>query len=164
MALAALFIAGTAVQAYGQYQQGEAFKQQGETEQEILDYNASIKDREADAALERNRAEALRFQREGEELQGKQRVALAKGGVLTSSGSPALLMEDTARNLDIDRMSILREGFLAKSSLQQEAEGIRYQGRAADRRGTNLRTASRIKTATTLLGGFKSFAAGGAFS
>ena len=94
-------------------------------------------------------------------MQGRQNVALAKGGVLTSSGSPALLMEDTANNLEIDRQSILREAFLNRSTLEQQGEGLRYEGRAARARGRNLKTASDIKTATTLLGGFKGFAAGG---
>ena len=161
MALPLMFIAGTAMQVVGQFQQGQALKDQAETEQDILNYNASIKDREAKAAEERGRAEALKFQREGQELQGRQNVALAKGGVLTSSGSPALLMEDTANNLEIDRQSILREAFLNRSTLEQQAEGLRYEGRAARARGRNLKTASDIKTATTLLGGFKGFAAGG---
>ena len=61
---AAVFIAGAAISAYGQFQQGQAIQDQAEAEQDILNYNASIKDKEAKAALERGRAEALKFQRE----------------------------------------------------------------------------------------------------
>ena len=159
-----MFIAGTALSAFGQYQQGVAMQQQAEAQQDILNYNAEIKDREADAALERSRAEALRFQREGEQLQGAQKVALAKGGVLTSGGTPALLMETTADALDQDRMSILREGFLAQSTKQQEAEGLRFQGRAAASRGKNFRTASYLNVGTSLLSSGSQFMKGGRFA
>ena len=137
---------------------------QAEAEQDILDYNASIKDREAKAAAERGRAEALKFQREGEQLQGAQQVAIAKGGVLSSTGSPALLMETTADTLEQDRQSILREGFLAQSTLEQEGEGLRFQGRAAKARGQNARTASYIKTGSSLLSSGTSFMKGGSFA
>ena len=164
MGLAAVFIAGTAMQAIGQYNQGRALKDQAEAEQDILNFNADIKDREAKAQLERSRAEALRFEREGEQLQGRQQVALAKGGVLSSTGTPALLMETTADTLDQDRMSILREGFLAQATKEQEAEGLRFQGRAARSRGRNMKTASDLSIGTSLLTSGASFMKGGSFA
>ena len=88
-----LLIAGAGVQAYGQYQQGQAAEAQGKAEQEILEYNAKLKEREAAAELERARAEAIAFGKEGEALLGTQQVSLAKGGVLTQAGTPALLLE-----------------------------------------------------------------------
>ena len=147
---------GVALDTLGQYNQGRALKQQAEAEKDILDFNAQIKDREAKAALDRARAEAAVFQREGEELQGRQQVALAKGGVLTSTGTPMFVMEDTARELEADRMSILREGFLAQSTKEQEAEGLRFEGRAARARGRNLKLGSDLRTATTGLSGARS--------
>jgi len=151
---ALLMVAGTGISAYGQYQQGQALYDQAKTEQKILDYNASIKDKEADLALQRSRAQAQQFKEEGDQVLASQNVAIAKGGVLSSSGTPSLLMETTADTLDADRRSILAEGFINKSFLNSEAEGLRYQGRAALSRGKNLRTASYINVGTTLLTGF----------
>ncbi len=148
--------AGAGVQAYGQYQQGKAAEAQGKAEQEILNYNAKLKEREAAAELDRARAEAIRFEKEGEALQGTQQVQLAKGGVLTEVGTPALLLEKTAQELEADRRQILREGFLAQSFRESEAEGLRFEGRAAKARGKNLATASKFQAAGTLLTGFGS--------
>lgn len=144
-------IAGGGLMAYGQYQQGQAAAAQGKMEQDIMDYNAKIKEREAAAELERSRAEAAKFSKEGEELQGRQQVSLAKGGVLTATGSPALLLEETAQNLESDRRMILREGLLSESFRMSEAEGLRYQGRAAKASGLNARIASRYAAAGTIL-------------
>ena len=165
-----LMLAGTAVSAYSQYQQGQAMESQGDSalnealaEQQLHEYNAKLKEREAAARLASSREEARQFAREGEALKGSQQVNLAKGGVLTAGGSPALLMEDTARELELEKNQILREGFLAESFAKSEAEGLRYQGRAAAVRGENIKrgyeAAGRGKTlqaAGTLLTGFGS--------
>ncbi len=144
-------IVGGGIQAYGQYQAGKAAEAQGKAEQQIAEYNAKLKEREAAAELERSRAAAERFEREGEALQGTQVVTLAKGGVLTTVGTPALLLEETAQELEADRMQILREGFLAQSFRETEAGGLRFEGRAALARGRNIRRASTLQAGGTLL-------------
>lgn len=149
-------VAGTGAMAYGQYQSGKAAEAQGKAEQEIANYNAKLKEREAAAELERSRAEALRFEKEGEALLGTQKAKIAKGGVLATEGTPALLLEQTEMELEADRMSILEEGFLRKSFMESEAEGLRFSGRAAKARGKNLMSAARFKAAGTLLTGFGS--------
>ena len=150
--------AGAGIQAYGQYQQGKAAEAQGKAEQAILNYNAQLKERQAAAELDRARAEALRFEKEGEALLGTQQVALAKGGVLTTVGTPALLLEQTAQELEADRMSILTEGFLAKSFRESEAEGLKFEGRAAKARGKNIKRGARLAAGGTLLTGIGSAA------
>jgi len=149
--IVALMTIGGGIQAYGQYQQGKAAEAQGKAEQELANYNAKLKEREADAELERSRAEAKQFEREGRYLQGEQKVAIAKGGVLATEGSPALLLEETERDLELDRLAILKEGFLAQSFRKTEAEGLKFSGRAAKARGQNIKTASRFQAAGTLL-------------
>jgi hypothetical protein len=148
-----LAVMGAGVTAYGKYQQGKAAEAQAEAEQDILNYNATLKERQAAAELERSRAEARRFQREGEALTAEQVTGFAKGGVLTQ-GTPALVLETTAQELEADRMAILREGFLAESFRRSEAEGLRYEGRAARARGRNIRRGSTLAAAGTLLTGY----------
>lgn len=148
-----LLIAGVGIQAYGQYQQGKAAEAQGKAEQAILNQNAALKERQAAAELERSRAEALRFEKEGEALLGTQQVRLAKGGVLTTAGTPALLLELTAQELEADRLQILKEGFLEESFRKSEAAGLRFEGRAAKARGKNIKRASRFAAAGSLLTG-----------
>lgn len=151
-----LIIVGAGLMAYGEYQQGQAAKAQGETEQELLNYNAKLKEREADAERERARLAAEQFGKEGEALLGTQQVQLAKGGVLTTIGTPALLLEETALNLNKDRLTILKEGYLAGSFRESEAEGLRYQGRAAKAAGINTARGANLQAAGTLLTGFGS--------
>lgn len=146
-------VAGAGLQAAGMVQQGIAAKEQAETEQEIMDYNASLKEREAQAELARSREEARQFEEAGKGLLAEQRVGFAKGGVLTTTGTPAIVFEDTLAELEADRMRILEEGFLAESFRKSEAEGLRYQGRAAISRGRNLRTASFIGAGGSILTG-----------
>ena len=146
-------VAGTAVQTYGQLQQGKVAAAEGKAAQQIAEHNAKIKERQAAAELERARAEAERFGREGEALLGEQQVALAKGGVLATTGTPALLLEETADELKADRMQILKGGFLAESFRLSEAEALRFEGRAARARGRYARSASRLFAATTILTG-----------
>ena len=146
-----LMLAGTAVSAAGQYQEGQATaaglksqadaaRAQAAMEQQILNQNAVLKERQATAELERSRDEARKFGREGEHLMASQNVALAKGGVLTSQDTPSNLLEYTARELETDRMQILREGFLNQSFALSEAENLRYQGRASIAQGENIAT------------------------
>ena len=85
---------------------------------------------------------------------GEQRVRLAKGGVLSTEGTPALLLEETAQELEADRMSILREGFLGESFAMSQAEGLRAEGRAAKARGKNAKTGSYYAAGSSLLTGF----------
>jgi hypothetical protein len=157
--IAAGQLAGAGVSAYGIYQQGQAAEAQGKTEQKLLNYNAELKQKESDAERDRARVEAIHFRKEGEALMAGQRVDLAKGGVLTTVGTPALLLEETARNLDADRLQILKNGYLAGSFRESEAEGLRYQGRAARASGSNLQRGARLSAAGTLLTG-----AGSAYS
>ncbi len=146
-------VAGAALGAAGQIQAGKAAERQGKAEQEILDFNAKIKEREAAAELERSEAAARKFGEEGEALKGKQRVAIARGGVLASEGTPAFLLEETAFNLEADRLEILKEGFLSKSFRLSEAENLRASGRAAKVRGKAAKSASRFQATGTLLTG-----------
>ena len=145
-------MAGGIVGGIGAYQQGQAAEAQGKAEQKILDYNAKLKEQEAAAELARSQEEARQFKIRGSEFQAGQRVGYAKGGVL-AAGSPALVLEETALNLEADRMKIIKEGYLAESFRKSEAEGLRYQGRAAVSRGKNIKTASMYSAAGSLLTG-----------
>jgi len=140
-------------QAKAAEQQGKAAEQQGKAEQQIFDYNASLKEQEATAARERAMEEARMFEERGRELQGTQKVTLAKGGVLSSEGTPALLMTEMARNLEVDRNKIIKEGSLAESTLRSEARGLRYEGMAAKARGVNANIGYKYSARGSLLTG-----------
>ncbi len=145
--------AGAALSAVAAIQQGQAAKKAGQAQAAIAEHNAKLKERQAVAAREQAREQADRFKLQGKQLQGKQKVALAKGGVLAEVGTPALVLEETAQNLEDDRLAILREGFLRGSFAESEAEGLRAQGRAAIARGKNAQIGSFLSAGGTLLTG-----------
>jgi hypothetical protein len=145
--------AGTAVSAYGMYAQGQAADEQSKREQELANYNAEIKDREAKALLARSLEEAEQFGEQGRRLQAEQKVSYAKGGVLSSEGTPSMLLEETERNLEADRMKIINEGYLNQSFAQSQAMGMRYEGMSARARGRNAKTGAMIGATGSLLTG-----------
>ena len=148
-----LMIAGTIAQAGGMVIQGLAAKAQSETEAAILEQNAKIKEREAEAERKAAEVEAEQFARRGKELIGTQRVGYAKGGVL-AEGTPALLLEETAAELEKDRLQILKEGYLRGGFRESEATGLRFEGTAAKTRGTSALTGSVLSAGGTLLTGY----------
>ena len=165
--MAWVYFAGMAIQAVSQIQQSraqassmeaqaDAAEVQAQNENTLLEHNAKIKEREGAAEVERAREAARQFGREGEALQATQQVQLAKGGVLTAGGTPALLFEETAKELEMDRMSILREGFLNESLALSQAQGLRLSGEAALSRGQF--------TSANLKSGAKSVKSGGYLS
>ena len=143
---------GTILQAYGQLQQGRAAEAQGKDEQAILNFNADQKMREAEEIRTAAGKQAAIFAKKGQRLKGRQRVAIARGGVLVE-GTPALLLEETAQELEADRLSILEQGFLRGEFAESEAFGQRFAGASAKAGGKNIKSASRYQAAGTLLTG-----------
>lgn len=153
VAATAVSVAGTAYQAYGQYQQGKAADAQAKSEQAILEHNARIAEQQAEDERQAAAREAEKFEKEGKHFKATQRVQLARGGVLATEGTPALLLEETAQELERERLDILTEGFRRSKYRISEAYGLRYQGSAARARGKNIKRGATLATAGTLLTG-----------
>jgi hypothetical protein len=145
IALVATSVAGTVAQFSAQRESARAYDDQADAavaeaqmNQQILEQNATLKEREAATRLEARRDEARRLQLEGERIEGAQNVGFAKGGVL-SSGSPINVLEQTASELDADRRNILKRGFLERQFGLAEASNLRYQGQMELVRGENAK-------------------------
>lgn len=179
MVLSALAIAGGAtglgLQLKGQYEAGKAAQAQAETQQAILNqdaaardaiakHNAEIARRQAEDEREAARIAAEKFEKEGEQFVGTQKVQIARGAVLSAEGTPALLLEETAQELEQERLDILKEGFRRGEFLESQAVGLefrgatearslRFQGAAARTRGINIARGTRLASMGTLLTG-----------
>lgn len=120
-------VAGTAMQAYGQYQAGK-------DAQKAADYNAQIMKRNANVAEQKAayeaEAEASRLRR----LIGSQRAAAGASGY-QMTGSILDLQEDTTTQGTMEQMAILYGGQLQKQNFESEAELSTFQGKAAYRQG-----------------------------
>jgi len=147
---------GAGVQAVGQIQAGAAADVASKNEQDLLNYNAALKDQEADQERARGVAEAKKFEKQARRLKGSQVVQLARGGVLATEGTPSLLLEETALELEADRKTILEEGFLRGSFRQSEGIIQRFEGRSARARGSAAKKGSVLAAGGTLLTGIGS--------
>jgi len=118
-------IAGTALSAYGQYKAGADQKA-------AFDYNAKVTEKETNQAEYDSRTRLRR-------LMSTQRSLYAKAGVDLSTGSPLLLLAETAGEGEREALSIL-EGGESSAALQRIA-------------GRQAKTAGIIGAGSTLLTG-----------
>ena len=100
---------GVAASAYGQYQSAQATEKGYKIQQKAYEYNVAITERKA-AQEEAAHRDKLR------KLLSSQRALYAKAGVDLSSGSPLLVMEETAAEGEKEALAI-RTGAQEESSL-----------------------------------------------
>ena len=125
----ALFLAaGTAVSAYGQIQQGR-------TQRAIADRNATVLNYQAsDAAVRGSQEEQIQRQKV-QQLIASQTAAAGASGADVGSKSFGDVMAQTAATGELDaqqiRMNAMREAWGFKT----QAEGLKWQGAAAEKAG-----------------------------
>lgn len=148
----AVLIAGTAMQAIGAIQQGNAQAASYKSQEAASNYNATVMDQ--NAGIERSQAnqreEAQR--REARMILGSQRAALSQAGI-GSGGSAADVMQQSATNAELDALTLRYEGDMRSRGLMIGAEQERYQGRVA---GMNSKAAVKqgyMQAAGSILGG-----------
>lgn len=145
MALGALAITGIILALAGGGIGAYASLRAGKAQEKMAKYNAAVAMREAAAAKEAAAYEEKQQRRQTEKLLSKQRAAYAKAGV-QFTGSPLLVMEETAAEAELDALAIRRGGEIAAGRAISQA--------ALDRmRGKQFRRAGRIGAVTSLLGG-----------
>jgi len=103
------------VSAYGSYAAGQAERATGE-------FNAELE-------LQKMREEMQTSEEQFSSLMGRQRMLYAAAGVDIASGSPLLVLTDTARRQRLEQERIRTGG-------EQRAQMLRWQGRQASRAGT----------------------------
>jgi hypothetical protein len=141
---------GGGLQAVSQIEQGRAARAQGEAQAAIAERNAQLAERQAEAERQAAAEEAKAQVREGEELQAKQRVLFAKGGVM-AKGTPLSVIVDTAETLEADRLTILREGAISAAQRTGQAGVFRATGRSAKAKGRAAGRASTLAAGGTIL-------------
>lgn len=127
-----LFTAGSAL-----YQGQQAKKQ--------ADYNASVAEADAAAAKQKAEYDEKMHRERVRRLLSSQRAAYGKSGV-DLAGSPLLMLQDTAKEGELDALAIRYGGDVEASRNRSEANLLRMQGRAA-------RTSGYLQAGGTLLSG-----------
>lgn len=146
--IAVLAIAAAGVAAAGAIQAGQAQKKIGK-------FNAELARREAKRAREVAAFKEKQLREEGAAFRSKQIAAAASQGRDVNEGSPLLLRQETAEDIELDALSIRFQGSAEAARLEGEARLHKFRGKQAQ-------TASFFKAGSTLLGGAAS--AAGAFS
>ncbi len=108
---------------------------EGATSQAIADRTAVIADQNAIIAKNQAVTEEFRIRRGAEKLKGKQRVAFAASGVDIGTGSPLLVLADTARQAEIDAMTVRTRGAIEEAGFKEQAVTKRYSGKQAYKAG-----------------------------
>ena len=130
---------GTAVSAYGAYQQGKAQKR-------LNEYNAQVAEQNAQIAQEKADYDKEQLKRRIRKMKGTTTVALAKAGVDATEGSAIDLFEELAIESEKDLLMIQYNTDLKKRGYTIEAATSRYTGAMAYQAG-------KMKAASTLLTG-----------
>ena len=143
-AFTVLSAVGTALQAIGAVQKGQAEQSQDNCQAQILQQQAE-RDRQVAAAKEED------FRAKQSRLLAKRRAVLGASGVEPASGSPLLVSEDFAGEIEIGALRVRAGGELKATRLEQQATLQRLKGRAA-------RTSGFVRGGSLLLtGAGKSF-------
>jgi hypothetical protein len=124
----AAMAAGTAVTAYGQYQQGQA-------QERALNYQAAVQERNAQIAKQNADYDAQRQSARLRRAIGSQRAAVLASGI-QMEGTALELQQDTVQQAEMDRLAILYGGEINYQNARSEAELSRMQGKAAGQAGT----------------------------
>ena len=129
----------------------------------LVDAEAEASDEQARQEREATAYEVARAAEQGERYQATQRVAVGASGT-ESTGSPLLVMVETARELALDRLAQTHAGELKAQDYERQARLQRYQAQQL-RAGVPLqldigrfqaqtaRAAGRAQAATSLLQG-----------
>lgn len=131
--------AGTAVNTYGQYQQGQA-------EKDAARYNAKMAEYGAQDAQRRGEEEAAAIQRKAASLKSSQRAAQAARGLDISYGTAQDLQDETDFFGQMDAAT-------ARSNAAQQAWNYRAQGKLARAQGKAASYQAKLGAAGTLLTG-----------
>jgi len=148
-------IISAAVGAVGAIQQGQAQKQQAESQQQAALYNAEIDKQQAQQALQVSAGEQLALRRRQTQMAGKARAAVAQSGT-GFGGSNADILEQSGTLAELDVLNLAYQGNLRSRGYLAQSDLDMMQASAA---GNNARAA---QTAGYL--GAASSAAGGAYS
>ncbi len=101
---------------------------QGSAERDAAEFQARVLEQDAERQKKTSADEAIRLRRRGSQLSARQRAALAGAGV-AQSGTPLLVLADTAAETERQANLALAGGDTAAARARQEAALQRLRGR-----------------------------------
>lgn len=137
--MTAVSLAGTAMTAYGQVQQGKA--QEGQSE-----YNAAVSRNNATLAANRGVDKENAFRNQTKQLKQQQRAHFGASGVELASGSAADILADTENYGELDALNI-------RSNTADEVDQLNLDARNEVLRGDNARSSANTRAFSSVLSG-----------
>ena len=141
--LMAAQLAGTAINAIGQFQQGRQESAEAKFRARVASNNAIIADENAEIALEKGRAEARDVRLKTAQRIGSQRAQLAAHGFDVSEGTSIDILGDTAKLGELDVLRVeadaanrARDFEIQAGGFEAEATLGRFAAKGAKRAGT----------------------------
>lgn len=154
----AISLAGAAVAAKGQLDQGKAAAASGLAAKGQADYEARVADHNATVTNMEGFAKSEAIGAEADKLQASQRAAAGASGVNPDVGSAALIQQETDKNKFLDQVSTLWNSQTQADSFKQQSAGLTIQGQNAEIAGKNAKASSKYAAAGTFLSGLGSAA------
>jgi hypothetical protein len=136
IAKAAGEFAPTAIEAYGQFQEGKQRAQAGE-------FNADIDRQQARIVRAKGKIETFRQRKAKKAFTSTQQALFSKAGV-TFSGSPLVAMEESAANAELDIL-------ISKFNTFSESQRLETSAKQREIVAESERTSGLIRAGTTLL-------------
>ena len=103
----------------------------GRQQRALAEQNAKIAELDAQQAMEDAETQAFIELQKSRMIVGEQRVGFAAGGVVTTTGTPAVLAAQEAAMAAQRVGSVMMQGQAEASSLRRGADAMRFQGRSA---------------------------------
>lgn len=146
-------IAGSFAAARGQEYAGEVSAQESLTAAAVADYNAKVKEREAQAIEQKSRFESQRQASAAARTMSALEAKLGASGGATTSGVPLLLLAEQQSESDLENLMIGYEGRVEASRARSEAGLESYQADVLRQRAKNQRKAGKLAGRSTLITG-----------
>lgn len=144
---------GSVVQAVGQYSSASAAAQSANMEAQAAQSNARLADINAEMALNEGKEAQAQAAEEAYKAKGRQRAALAEGGILYSPTSD-LLQSEADAEAQQEQSRIARQAQM--ESLNARIQGANYLTQAASAKSRTSKTSGILGAAGSLLSGVSS--------
>jgi hypothetical protein len=103
----------------------------GRQQRALAEHNAKISELDAQQAMQDAESQAFNELQMGRIIVGEQKVGFAAGGVVTTTGTPAVLAAQEASMAAQRVGSVMMQGKAQADSLRRGADAMRFQGRSA---------------------------------
>lgn len=155
-----LTVASAATGAVGSVMAGNAQAASASAQAQIARNNAILAGQRADQEVQIGKQEEERLRRDVSRVIGSQRAMTGASGIDLSAGSPLDVLAATAKEGEMDALTIRANAQQRASDLRFEQQNLNFQGRMLDREARSARRAGWMNAAGSILGSASSLPSG----